>query len=330
MFIFCCVFVVVVFVAYSGNFDPDTNSQDSSDSVEPIPSSVHMVAPQTRSGTYHPMPSHLQQSHEFSTDELTRKVFPVLKGDLLNNHRWMDSSHRRGEKRYHSKSFSAIEGGGYGNGDRNELGNGASSARILTSGVSDSGGGSSRSCSRNTMALKCDPLLGYKIPKLITTCISKEKTLKQDMIMSEHKTTSFNSGVSSDTLPSDPLTLMSDHQPKTEMNLQDMSNNDAASPPDKSCLSPSGNSNSQFNKTPIVITKSSEESTSDPKGLVRRALDVHFDEGRITNRQYKRILERATRKVEEGLVRSSYMNEKRVKKLVADFVKAYKCHGVWT
>ena len=60
-----------------------------------------------------------------------------------------------------------------------------------------------------------------------------------------------------------------------------------------------------------------------PKTIIRRALDVHFDRGEITNRKYMRILERANRKVEDGLARSSYMNQQRVEKLVADYVDAY-------
>lgn len=65
---------------------------------------------------------------------------------------------------------------------------------------------------------------------------------------------------------------------------------------------------------------------AEPKPLIREALDVYFDKGEITNRQYKRILERASRKVQDGLDRCSYMNKNRVFKLVADYVDAYRYH----
>lgn len=59
------------------------------------------------------------------------------------------------------------------------------------------------------------------------------------------------------------------------------------------------------------------------KSVIRKALDMYFDQGKITNRQYKRILERATKRVREGLKICS-LNEKQVIKLVADYVKAYR------
>lgn len=65
---------------------------------------------------------------------------------------------------------------------------------------------------------------------------------------------------------------------------------------------------------------------AEPKPLIREALDIYFDKGEITNRQYKRILERASRKVQDGLDRCSYMNKNRVFKLVADYVDAYRYH----
>lgn len=61
------------------------------------------------------------------------------------------------------------------------------------------------------------------------------------------------------------------------------------------------------------------------KAVIRKALDAYFDQGKITNRQYKRILQRAGKKVQDGLMLSS-LNEKRVVKLVADYVEAYRFH----
>jgi len=58
--------------------------------------------------------------------------------------------------------------------------------------------------------------------------------------------------------------------------------------------------------------------------LVRKALDVHFDKGHIKNRQYKRILERATLKIEKHTTDIPIISENRVKKLVADYVEAYR------
>ena len=57
--------------------------------------------------------------------------------------------------------------------------------------------------------------------------------------------------------------------------------------------------------------------------VIRRALDSYFDQGKITNRQYKRILERASKRVQEGLKVCS-LNEKLVTKLVANYVKGYR------
>ena len=62
----------------------------------------------------------------------------------------------------------------------------------------------------------------------------------------------------------------------------------------------------------------------DPKIVIRRELDRYFDKGTITNRQYKRILERASRRVKESKMRSPVIEEKRVMKLVFDYVQAYK------
>ena len=67
-----------------------------------------------------------------------------------------------------------------------------------------------------------------------------------------------------------------------------------------------------------------------PKMVIRRALDSYFDRGEITNRQYKRILERASRKVEEGLANTSTsmsLNKTKVIKLVDDYVQAYRYHA---
>ena len=70
-------------------------------------------------------------------------------------------------------------------------------------------------------------------------------------------------------------------------------------------------------------TEPSNIMSADPKKIIRRALDYHFDNGEITNRQYKRILERASKKVIDGLSRQASMSEKRVTKLIADYVSAY-------
>ena len=75
-----------------------------------------------------------------------------------------------------------------------------------------------------------------------------------------------------------------------------------------------------------VLPHSNGRSASNSKSIIKKTLDKYFDRGEITNRQYKRILERANQKVQKGIDQSSYMNEKRVVKLVGDYVKAYMYH----
>lgn len=62
------------------------------------------------------------------------------------------------------------------------------------------------------------------------------------------------------------------------------------------------------------------------KAIVRQSLDPFFDRGEITNRQYKQILERASSKIEKGLVHSAAQvpDKRRVQRLVADYVKMYR------
>ncbi len=66
----------------------------------------------------------------------------------------------------------------------------------------------------------------------------------------------------------------------------------------------------------------SSNATMTPKELVKKALDVHFDKKRIKNREYQRILERATLKIEKNP--TEVPCENRIKKLVADYVDAYR------
>ena len=68
---------------------------------------------------------------------------------------------------------------------------------------------------------------------------------------------------------------------------------------------------------------SSKGSYEDPKHYVKRLLNQHYHLGRISSRQFSRILERASRKVEQGQVKSNCVDKGRIKKLVNDFVEAY-------
>ena len=61
-----------------------------------------------------------------------------------------------------------------------------------------------------------------------------------------------------------------------------------------------------------------------PPDVIRRALDNHYSRGEITNQQYGRIFERANRRVQNGPTCS---NEKKIVKLVADYVDAYSSQG---
>ena len=72
---------------------------------------------------------------------------------------------------------------------------------------------------------------------------------------------------------------------------------------------------------PPTNTTSSE--VEDPKVYVKRLLKQHFHLGHITSYQFTRILERASRKVEQAKVKSMYIDKQRVKRLVDEFVKAY-------
>ena len=82
------------------------------------------------------------------------------------------------------------------------------------------------------------------------------------------------------------------------------------------------------NTTPVDLNERSYSNETNnvqpnPKPIIRRVLDSYFDRGAITNRQYKRILERASRRVQERLDVSSQAS---IKKLVMDYVKAYRTH----
>lgn len=97
------------------------------------------------------------------------------------------------------------------------------------------------------------------------------------------------------------------------------------SPPSNSHPLDGHTSDSAITQTDSNKTDTDSKSTQiDPKLIIRRTLDRFFDKGTITNRQYKRILERATRRVQEGKARTPYVDERRVVRLVSDYVQAYK------
>lgn len=81
-----------------------------------------------------------------------------------------------------------------------------------------------------------------------------------------------------------------------------------------------------FLSSPIEITSTTASvagEISDPKSYVKRLLKQHFHLGNITAHQYTRILERASRKVEQGKAVSSCVDKKRIKRFIDDFVQAY-------
>ena len=234
----------------------------------------------------------------------------------------------------------ATSGDGGRNATSGDGGRNATSGDGGRNATSGDGGGRSSGGGCSSAPLKHDSLLQYKIPKLNTTGIvmngrDAPQSLKKDVITSASKAIhTFDCTVfERDSNPNDPLIQSVAVHTPTEMKLQDMSNNcvilTPSLSPKQSHFVPSLSASSRCT-SPTLTQKSLDDCTSSPKELIRRALDVYFDKGTITNRQYKRILERATRKVQEGLVMSSYMNKNRVKKLVSDFVEAYKYHGTWS
>lgn len=68
---------------------------------------------------------------------------------------------------------------------------------------------------------------------------------------------------------------------------------------------------------------SSSTSTDDPKWYIKRLLKQHYHLGNISAYQYWRILERASRRVEQGQVMAKYTDKSRIRRLVDDYVEAY-------
>ena len=82
-------------------------------------------------------------------------------------------------------------------------------------------------------------------------------------------------------------------------------------------------------ESPNRITSTSQTHPStpseheDPKAYVKRLLKQQYHLGNITSHQYSRILERATRKVEQGQMKTKMVDKPRIKRLVSEYVKAY-------
>ena len=67
----------------------------------------------------------------------------------------------------------------------------------------------------------------------------------------------------------------------------------------------------------------SESNTEAPEKYIKRLLKQHYHLGNISSYQFSRILERASRKVEQGKMKSNSVDRQRIKRLVNDFVQAY-------
>ena len=70
-------------------------------------------------------------------------------------------------------------------------------------------------------------------------------------------------------------------------------------------------------------TTSSNSGAGDPKLYVKRLLKQHYHLGHISSYQFSRIMERASRKVEQGQSMSNCADKQRIKRLVDDYVEAY-------
>ena len=287
------------------------------DSVKAAPSLLDTSVP-----NYRVSPPHSSKKmRKTSMDELTKEVFPVLKG--TDNHEKI--AQRRGlEKEHLDTSVNKARRGG----TRRR------SCTPVECSHEDGGDGACEGCigerwDYSGPPLKQDPLVKYKIPKMRTG----ETPLHPPVTSGDSSTHSSFDCVSTfelDKMPNDPLmSTAPSNQPETGRLLQGASSTSEGSTPvsPNSGLSLPPANNTRKWKNP---SKGLDENSCEPRRLVKKALDVYFDEGRITNRQFKRILERATRKVEEGLAQCSCVSEPRVKKLVADYVEAYEYHGTWT
>lgn len=83
--------------------------------------------------------------------------------------------------------------------------------------------------------------------------------------------------------------------------------------------------NSNSNSVSINFdTVSSSTNTDDPKRYIRRLLKIHYHLGHISAYQFWRILERVSRRVDQGLaISSNFADKLRLRRLVDDYVEAY-------
>lgn len=77
------------------------------------------------------------------------------------------------------------------------------------------------------------------------------------------------------------------------------------------------------NSNSDVLSSSSDSYTDDPKQYIRRLLKQHHFTGNINTYQFWRILERASRRVEQTWSMTKCMDKLRIRKLVDDYVEAY-------
>ena len=282
------------------------------------------------------------KSQESAWDELTRKVVPVYKRGVSSQQCSGHISLVGEGKREHLGEFSSKDKGARNNGN-SVLDFGRSTVLPRSSKHADDcrGNKSSIGQSNNTKATasgalaKQGSLSGYKIPKLtVSDGVGKDKSsaaVNQKEAPVDLKALS---------LPvSDPMLLNAapvSHSKQNPKVTQSEKRIEADQPrlekdKDKECRSKTEKEPTEAHMSSSEASVSSgcnstcvNNSKSDPRELVRRALDVHFDKGRIKNRQYRRILERATLKIEKHSMDLSAVSESNVRKLVDDYVEAYR------
>lgn len=118
-----------------------------------------------------------------------------------------------------------------------------------------------------------------------------------------------------------PLPLFDDQDPLIAQNAYQQTASNLHT--NQSLLSHSSRDQFQFPSNGMNYGGGENSPTSEPKAMVETYLNPFFEDGRISEYQYKRILARATKKVTEGMKVSGFLEAERVRRLVEDFVDGY-------
>ena len=191
-------------------------------------------------------------------------------------------------------------------------------------------------CSKPELPVKQRVLAGYKIPKL---CVTKDTSKEKSSASSDHKKVPHCSSLPTlKVLKLEPAENSTSTQ-KKKRNRQEGTEEHAGSKEEKEeCQEAVLEDHKEMHTSRLADVDLNCDSTSSSdwdskivtngrvnvRELVKKVLDVHFDKGHIKNRQYKRILERATLKIEKHITDVPIISENRVRKLVADYVDAYR------